>query len=304
MIQDSSNDFDGAFDGFAKARPALASADPVELNSDVPASEPAAAAEPAQPAQQPANTASADVSEGAVLKRQLADMAHRERSSANRISTFARQNTELQSQVQAMQAQLLALSQPRANAPGAQDTDEPDVLDGADDLRGAVERRVERATSQLRQQLDAAVTRVGAAEAAAMQAARSVEPLMQERAQADINSVTNQLNTDFGGWDKLMPTPAFQDWITSKPDAIQSLYRQGNTFGDTSVVLRLYAAETGHQFKAAGQPAADTRQPQASDSLRMAAGIRPRSAGAGVRPNSDDFEGAFAEFAGKKATRS
>lgn len=276
------NGFDEAFASFT-GKPTDPLAPPVTAEAPAePAPAPAPAAEPA-----------AEVDE---LKRQLAEALHRERSSANRMSERDRQNNELSRQVQELMAQVRQLQEVRpAPAPAA--SDEPDLLDGADDLRSAVERRVQREVEPLRAKLTDAEKRAQSAEAAAQTAAKAVEPLIQEREARALDELGVKLDESFTGWRDAIKTPQFRDWLEAVPQEIRAMYQTAGSFDKASRVLRLYAADTGHQFqrKAAG----DETQPPGG--LRAAVGIRPGVAGVHARPDPNDFEGAFSEFAQRRS---
>lgn len=256
-----------------------------------PAAEPVSASAPAESQPSPASDRVVE------LERQLAEALHRERSSANRISERDRQANALADQVRQLQAQIQELQARAVQAPTEQSEGEPDVLDEAEDLRSAVEKRVKNQVAPLQQKLTEAERRAQEAEAAARAAAQAVEPLVAERQKQQLLDLANKLDDDFDGWRDEVKTSRFQQWLQSVPPEIQQLYSRADSFDSASRVLKLYSADVGHAFKrrdiAAPQPAAD--------GLRKAVGIRPGVAGAGARPNPNDFDAAFAEFSTKRS---
>mgnify|MGYP000846977509 CR=1 FL=1 len=284
---DTSKDFDASFAEFSTQQ-----ATPQEPEPAV-AAEAAAAPNPPEPAE-----ASAGSSEVERLKADLAEALHRERSASNRISSRDRENAALQARVRELEQEVQQLhSRAQAPAPSAADDAEDDVLSTAEDLRKAVERRVQKAVEPLQRIATDADARARAAEAKAAEAAQVVTPIIQRDAEQAEAELTGRLGDEFGGWDNAVKDVKFKAWLAKKPDAIRTLYNQGTTFDECATVLNLFSAETGHKFERRKQATQDSA-PGAS--LRLQAGIRP---GVGVvtpRPNPDDFDGAFAEFANRK----
>lgn len=287
MTTDVIDPFEAAFSEFAKTPGQGDSATPQppkdDLRPEVPEQQ-----TPANPVA-PAAPASAD----AELQRQLAEALHRERSTANRMSSRDRENQELRRQLEALQQQLNELKARPAPAPAART--EPDVLDGADDLRAAVERRIAEHLAPIEGKLTEAQKRANDAEAAALAAAKRVDPLLEDRQAKAEAEVVTLLDDQFDGWVPAIRSNEFRLWLGRKPAAIQSLFNEGRQFDDCASVLRLYSAETGHAFKK--RETAQPTQPEPVASLRSAAGIRPGALPTiNARPNPQDFDGAFDEF--------
>lgn len=292
MDQDQPNEFDAAFaelSGNAGDQPKKEQ----QVQTPQPAAEPVSASAPAQPQPAPASDRIAE------LERQLAEALHRERSSANRIGERDRQANALAEQVQQLQARIRELEQARATPPANEPEGEPDVLDGAEDLRSAVEKRVQKQVEPLKQKLTEAEQRAQNAEAAARAAAESVQPIVAKHQEQSLLELKTQLDDNFDGWRNEVKAPKFQQWLQSAPPEIQSLYQRADSFDVASRVLKLYSVDTGHVFKPRQKPEPQP-QPEQGTSLRNAAGIRPGSAGTGARPNPNDFDSAFAEFAKQK----
>lgn len=276
---ETNNEFDQAF--------AQATGESAEVVAPAPAPE-----EP-QPA-----PASAELEQ---LRLRLADAEHRAKSDAGRIRERDRQANAMQAQLQELQARLQELNaraQPPAPAPSA----EPDVLDGADDLRSAVERRIEQRIQPLTQQLTDAQKRASDAEAAARAARSAAQPLLEEREERTLNELSVQLDQEFGGWKEQVKSQAFQDWLNSVPTEVQSMYQRANSFDVAARVLRLYSADTGQSFARRQPDGASANPNTATTGLRNAVGIRPGVAGVSARPNPNDFDNAFSEFATKKVS--
>lgn len=242
--------------------------------------------------------ATADSSEVERLKADLAEALHRERSVANRIGSRDRENAALQARIRELEQENQQLrTRAQAPAPSAADDTEDDVLSGADDLRRAVERRVQKVVEPLQRIATDAEQRARAAEAKANEAAQVVAPIIQRDAEQAETELTTRLNDEFGGWDVTVKDVKFKAWLAKKPDAIRDLYNHGTTLDECASVLNLFSAETGHKFKKREQESQD-QAPGAN--LRHAAGIRPGVGIVNPRPNPDDFDGAFAEFSNRK----
>jgi hypothetical protein len=214
------------------------------------------------------------------------------------MSSRDRENQELRRQIEALQRQVDEMKARPAPAPAART--EPDVLDGADDLREAIQRRIQEQLAPIEGKLTQAEKRAQEAEAAAQAAAGRVDPILAEReAEAEAKVVT-QLDDHFDGWVPAIRSNDFKLWLAKKPTAIQSLFHEGRQFEDCASVLRLYSAETGHAFKRRNEvPPPNNPEPVAS--LRSAVGIRPGALPTpSPRPNPNDFDGAFNEFAKRK----
>lgn len=235
------------------------------------------------------------------LKGQLQELAHKERSSANRVSVFMRQNAQLQEQVAALEAKVATLTAELSSAKAtkatpAQNDGLNDVLEDAPELKAAVESRIQRAldsaTRELREQLDAANTKLAEVGQTADQAARQIEPLASREEQRANEQVKEQLDKVFPNWRASIQTEGFGKWIGEQPGHIQSLFKTGKTFAEAAAVLKLFYADEGARKAPQGEGAGST-------ALRNAAGIAPRAA-TRLPVNKDDFEGAFAEFSAKR----
>lgn len=292
MEQDQPDEFESAFAEHAGHTDAPAKE--AQAPQPQPAEEPVSASAPAQPQPSPASDRVAE------LERQLAEALHRERSSANRIGERDRQANALADQVRQLQARLQELEKARATAPAAEPEGEPDVLDGAEDLRSAVEKRVQKQVEPLRQKLTEAEQRALNAEAAARAAAESVQPIVAKHQEQSLAELSTKLDDEFDGWRSEVKTPQFQQWLQSVEPAVQEMYRGADNFKDASRVLKLYSVDTGRAFKPRQQPDPQPQSEQGAN-LRNAVGIRPGVAGTGARPNPNDFDSAFAEFSKKRS---
>lgn len=286
MDQDQ-DDFDAAFADLQKK-------DSEPVDTPKPDVEAPAPAEP-QP-EAPASAQGGDAQRVAELERQLADALHRERSSANRISERDRQANAMAQQVRELQARLQEIEAART-APAPATQDEPDVLDGADDLRSAVERRVQRNMEPLARKLSEAERRAQEAEAAARAAAQAVQPILKEREDRVLQELSTKLDEEFNGWRTEVKSPGFQQWLNAVPEEVRSMYQRADNFDVAARVLRLYSADTGKAFAKSTTPVGN----QQPGNLRSAVGIRPSVAGVHARPNPNDFDAAFAEFSTKRS---
>jgi hypothetical protein len=244
-------------------------------------------------------------------ERKLAEALHRERSSANRLSHFMRENNQLKERVKELEREnaTLKAKAPAASAPAP---GTKDVLAEAPELEAAVRRRVDEATAALQSQLDAANARLAEVDQTAKSAARGVEPLMSEQQQRQLNETFTQLDQAFTPeWRKTVKSADFAEWLRDQPRNVQDAYEKADTFKEAAIVLKLYYAEKGAPKPTQTDPqpgGQQVTQPAASNAekeqerLRQAAGIAPRS-NARPAPKTDDFEGAFAEFASAKAKR-
>ena len=236
------------------------------------------------------------------LRRQLAEANHRERSASSRISARDRQANAVAQENARLKAQLDALKA-KAPAPSAPVQSSPDVLSEAAELEAAVNARVRQAMQPLEERLQSVTERATAAELAAEEAAGYVRPLAADSEAREIVSVQTHLDENFGGWrsEVSVKNERFHGWLASQPNAIKSLYHDGKTVADTSAVLTLYSAQTGHQFerKQAAQAPASAPRTASTSNLRNAIGLQPRPGITTARPDPNDFEGAFAEASSK-----
>ena len=309
-MPNQTEEFEAAF-GAIKAAKVEASAS-IEQPGNAPAADaqanppgesPDDAAVKVAPHNEPANQRQADSVDD--LRRQLTEAQHRERSASSRMSARDRQSNAVAQENARLKAQLEALQKP-APKPAAQEPQEPDVLDDAKELEEAVNVRVRKQLKPFEEQMAAANARAAAAEEAAARANGFIQPIVDDRAAKAVADVHTHLNDNFGGWQEAVSqkNEQFHGWLDSQPDAIRSLFEHGKTVADTSAVLTLYSAQTGHQFtrkqSAAADAGADKRTANSSSALRNAVGLPSRPAGSSARPDPSDFDGAFAEFQAMK----
>ena len=244
-----------------------------------------------------------------VLRQRLDDMSHRERSSASRVSVFMKENNQLkasladlQQEMQGLRNALQAAAREQPEAASEIVDDPADALADAPELKAAVNRRVQAAVSQgtrqMRADLDAAKAQLADVSKTARQAAAQMQPLISREEQREADYTLGRLDTSFPQWRVDVRTEQFNAWLAQQPQDIVNLYENGRTFDQSAPVLKLYYADIGAPAKQAAQPPA-TDAAKNNQRLLSAAGIAPRQA---VRPSvgSDDFYGAFAEFAQKK----
>lgn len=267
------------------APPAPAPAEPKEPQAPVEPKEPEATAkvepEPAPPT----------VEE---LQRQVQDALHRERSSAHRISAFAKENNQLAAQVADMRKKLEELAAreaaPPPPAPPSADDDEPDYLADAPDMRKSVEKLIEKATSDMRKQLEAANKKLEEVGAKAATVEEHFEPIRRQNEQQQYEQTFSELDKQFTpAWREEVRTERFAGWLDSQAPQIKHLYQNGVTPAESGTVLKLYFADT----KTTTPPPAPAGN--SNERLRLAAGIAPRGSSARTaEPAADDYEGAFA----------
>ena len=242
------------------------------------------------------------------LQRQLTDALHRERSSANRISSFMRENNALKARVQELESEVSALRS-RAQAITAEASGEEDDSFGeAPELKRAIERRVAAIVQPLQAELDETKDRLRRTHERADMAAQAIEPLVSRAQQAEMDQIFGGLDAEFGAtWRQEVATERFAQWLQTKSPAIQQLYNAGTTLHEAAEVLDLYRAQTGalsqgkhvHHSKTPEQIA----QARAAQ-LRHSAGIR--SGLTTSKPTSatgDEFGDAFEEFAAARRKR-
>lgn len=262
----------------AEPVPAEPKEPPAELKEDPPAP---VKAEPAPPT----------IEE---LQRQVQDALHRERSSAHRISAFAKENNQLAAQVADMRKKLEELTAAREAAspqPAPSDDDEPDYLADAPDMRKSVEKLIEKATSDMRKQLEAANRKLEEVGAKAATVEEHFEPIRRQNEQQQYEQTFSALDKQFTpAWRDEVRTERFAGWLESQAPQIQDLYHKGITPAESSTVLKLYFADT----KTTPPPPA-TAGSNSNERLRLAGGIAPRGSSARTaEPAADDYEGAFA----------
>lgn len=289
-------DFEAAFAASAQAAP-NAQAKVFEEAGDEPdnstpqdaSRERAEASSDPDPARQSAPAASVEA-----LQQDLSQALHRERSSANRLSHFMRENNQLKEQVQSLQRQIdeIRTASTAPSSASAPDDGLNDVLEEAPDLKAAVERRIQREVKSLREGLAAAHSKLAEVDQTANRAAQTIEPLASREEQRQIESVYEQLDKSFDNWRGDLRTSQFGQWLDAQTPAIQSMFQGGRTYAEAATVLRLFYAEQGASTSSAPAKGAPANQQR----LQRAAGIAPRAV-TKLSSKADDFEGAFAEFA-------
>lgn len=295
-MTDDEQDFEAAFDEAAKKKPEPKKAAPAaadEGEGEGQQADPVVAVQGDEPKQADEDTVDS-------LREQLKELSHQERSSASRVSVFMREANQLRDQVADLRAQVASLQADLAKAktgkptPAPDDGDADDMLDGAPDLKAAVERRIQKSHSELRSELDAAKTQLAEVGQTVSQAAQKIEPLASREEQREVELVRGQLDKVFPAWRADIASGAVKAWLEGQPEQIKSMF-PGKGLADSSTVLKLFYADKGAQKEdpKPGQVAAS------SERLRQAAGIAPRTA-TRLAPNKDDFDGAFAEFAAKR----
>lgn len=291
-MADPTDDFDSIFAGISVER-----AKQPDQAEPLPANEPEASA-PSAPTPPKSNAPAADkppaeeVSQDE-LKRQLEQALHRERSSAARISAFAKEANRLQGLV----AELQRAKEQTPAAPVAAPAPVDDVLTAAPDLAQAVERRISEAVAAANKAAAEANDRADAAAQAAANAQASMDPFIERQRKEQQAQTWIGLDQRFKGfdWRKDIRSAEFDQWLPTAPLAIQELFDNGNTVDESAAVLALFYSATGKL------PAPSTPQPSAADPnqarLRLAAGVAPRGVGKPSGPAADDFEGNFAAAA-------
>lgn len=299
-------EFEAAFANAAAGRvPAAEGA--AESQSDIVADQPEATASVA--ADQPqAGAVNAPASPGPTveqLQRELDDARHRERSSANRISAFARQADEARRESEELRRNAQA-GKPATQQKAPQPEDESDdVLTQAPELQAAVQKRLSKAMEPMQAALDAANARLQELGEVAQTAARQVEPLVSRETEREKQLVERRLDEAFGAWRDTVRSGDFKSWLNRQPDTVQTLFQNGSTFDEAAVVLKLFNTDKPAQAAAApaaARPPAGTSNASQTERLRQAVGVRSTTA---PRPaaKAEDFEGAFAEFAALRAKR-
>ena len=264
---------------------------PEPAQDAAPAPEPEAEAKPSdqEPDEEPDPIAD--------LKKRLDDASHRERSSANRVSVFMKENNQLKEKLDSLTKEIEGLKAARAAPEPEPEADEEldDVLAGAPDLRAAVEKRLKRATQPLQKQLQEALDRLKEVDERSTQAAADLQPLRERSEQAQTEQVLAELDRTHAGWRDTVRSDAFQRWLGEQPPEIRHLYETGRTVRSASTVLRLYQADAGASGKApangAGNGAASATD-AGKARLREAAGIRSK----GTTPKVDDKDSFSAGF--------
>lgn len=263
-----------------------------------PAPSPAPASAPAASAPAPAPAAPAQPPTVEELQTKLKETEHRERSSANRISEFARKSNDLERQVRELNEKLTKMSAaPAAPAPAAAPAvaDEDDVLTGAPDLDKAVQKRVDKLVAPLRDKLASAETRLQAHDDEAAAVKQTLVPISRDAHQRELQKTFTALDEGFTpAWRTEVQTPEFKEWLQARPQRTQDLYVNAMDPADCAEVLDLYYALKGGRPKPTAAPApAPAADPQSR--LRAAVGVPPsRGAARPTTVDPEDFDGAFA----------
>jgi hypothetical protein len=257
-----------------------------------------AAKEPAGTAKRPADDAGKSD-----IERQLAEALHKERSSANRLSHFMRENNRLTQLVQTLERENADLKAKVADSPSSA---KKDVLAEAPELEAAVRSRVEAALAPLRAKLEAANARLAEVDGGRdfAEAPAAQQPGRDDALQ--VASTQQQLDAAFPSWRTDTQSVEFARWLNAQPLSIQNAYEHAVGFNDCATVMRLFYAAKGAPKQQTADPPAVQQQPSSQDRLRHAAGIAPKGGNAPVPPaesKKDDFERSFEEFALQAAQR-
>lgn len=292
-MNDPQDDFDSAFGDISATRdkaPELA-AEPPQNTDAAPA--PTAPA-PVEGSAEPAPTAQPD--DPAELRRQLEQALHRERSSASRISAFAKEANRLNALVTELQrVKAETPAAPVAAAPPPAD----DVLSQAPDLAQAVDRRISEAMATANKAVSEANARADAAARAAAEARAAVDPFVEQQRKERQAQTWKGLDERFQGydWRKDINTPEFDQWVKGSEPWVQELYDAGESVDQSATVLTLFYGATGKK------PSPPPTVPSAADNantarLRLAAGVPPRgNARQPTAPAESDFDANFAAAA-------
>lgn len=302
---DDQDQFDAAFAEFAvkpEASAPEAAAAPEAKTAAEPAqpapatSEPKADATPAA-AQPPAEPAPS-IDE---LQRQVREALHRERSSANRISAFAKENQSLKTIVEEMQRKLEELSAAKAAptpAP-APDAGLEDVLADAPDLKASVQRLISSEKDPLLKEIEKLRSELAETKGIATTVKQAVDPIVTRETQSQYEQVWKALDDKFSpSWREDIKSSDFDAFLNAG-EHWKRAFNSAKTVEDSAAVLGAYYTARGIERKPA--PAQQAPAPATApntERLRLAAGVAPRG---NQRPPSgpapDDFEGNFALFA-------
>lgn len=276
----------------AAAKPAVATPAPAtEVVESPPASTEAPAEElaPADAAQvAPEKTVTIEE-----LQAQLKDLQHRERSSANRVSVFMRENQALAAQIAELRkAREAPASAPAPKAPEPND----DVLSAAPDLDAAVAKRVQAVVEPLVKRVAAAEGRVEDIDRVTREVKTAVDPISQKALEEAIASTHKALDLSFTKqWRKDVSSAKYEEWLSRQPADVQHQAAHAITVEDTSAVLARFYAVHGWPKREPEQPQPTPAGNSQQERLRLASGIQPRGAPrAQAGPKDDDFEGHFA----------
>lgn len=228
----------------------------------------------------------------AAIRKELAEAQHRERSSASRVSAFMKENNQLKERLGAIERQLKEAAAKPPATKRADDAELDDVLAGAPDLRSAVERRIERATAELRKQVEELGGKLTEVDKAASKAAADLQPLRERDEQAELGRVFGELDKQLPGWREQVKSPEFKSWLEGQPSEIQALYENGRTVAQASTVIKLYRTDTGASGKPAEKPAGTDEAAAKAARLKEAAGIRSKA----TTPKADDRDSFAAGF--------
>lgn len=229
------------------------------------------------------------------VTRERDEALHKWRSDANRQSNLMRENNRLTGEVETLKAKVAELEQKLTAKPKAPEADPNDALEGAPELKAAVEGRIQRAieeaTRDLQAKLDAATEKLAEVGQTAEQAASRLEPLASREEQNRLERIRAELDSMFPGWRARQGELA--EWVKTQPAQVQAMF-PGSGLDDSKALLKLFYADKG-----AKQPGKTGTGAESEDRLAKAAGIAPRTV---TKPqvSNDDFDGAFAEFSASK----
>lgn len=291
---DQVSEFDAAFREVASRRsgqePPAASEPPKEDSVEATAKPEESVEKPPEPAPKPAEPD---------LQKQLADALHRERSSANRISAFARQNEELRRQLSDLSDKLN-----KSAAPAAPQSHEPDMLDQTPDLEAAVKRRVKELIDPVMKTIDEVAKRAGAADEKATKVIEVVEPIRQTDKQRQFNETYAELDKQLGTkWREDMPS--VQEWASKDPDTHKQ-FSSATTPIQCLRLLRNFYAEQGQAMPTPAKPEPEAPAKPASpntERLRMATGIPSRSTVTPAMSAADEFSATFRQVVAARRAR-
>jgi type II secretory pathway component PulM len=289
-LEDDQDQFDKAFAEIASKPEGDTPAAAVE-----PAAEPAPAA-PAEAVEAPAPAAPAPSAEE--LQRQVREALHRERSSANRISSFAKENQSLKAAVDEMRRKLDELSAAKAAptpapAPAA---DLEDVLSDAPDLKASVQRLIASEKDPLLKEIEKLRADLQETRGIATHVQQTFEPIAEREIRSQHEQVWKSLDEKFSPtWRDDVKSADFDEFLKSG-EHWQKAFESAKTASDSAAVLGAYYVARGIERKPAPAQAASPATNPNTERLRLAAGVAPRgNQRPPVGPAADDFEGNFAE---------
>ena len=284
-------DFDTAFAEFSNADgPGTVAAIAVEqpAASEQPAAE---AAEATQDTSTEPTAQAEPEDELTLLRRQVADLQHRERSASSRISSFHQKYNAAAAQVEELTRRLTAAAPNSAATESQPSTPEDEELAALSrempEIGRMVDRLVDKKVGDVRNRVQQIETEV---------VVPKRERDIEEAKRAELEVV----EAEYPNCHEIVASPEFEAWIAAKPPAIKAAWENAATGADGLEFLRMYDREVG--APAANQPARPApvsaaeikqRQLQRSVGLPSRAAVKP----AGGMPPVDDFAANFAFFA-------